>query len=95
MTEPPVCVPTASGAMPAATAAADPDSEWEIQQGLRRLLAGRTVLMVSHRLHTVVEADQIVVLDRGRIVDRGTHQQLVAKGGLYARLWTEAEEAVR
>ena len=78
-----------------ATAAADPDSEWEIQQGLRRLLAGRTVLMVSHRLHTVVEADQIVVLDRGRIVDRGTHQQLVAKGGLYARLWTEAEEAVR
>lgn len=54
-----------------ATAAADPDSEWEVRRGLSRLLAGRTVLVVAHRLHTVADADQIVVLDGGRIVERG------------------------
>ncbi|MEJ4111847.1 ATP-binding cassette domain-containing protein [Corynebacterium kroppenstedtii] len=70
-----------------ATAAADPDSEWAIRQGLSRLLAGRTVLMIAHRLHTVRDADRIIVLDGGRIVEDGTHQQLLEAGNVYTELW--------
>jgi ATP-binding cassette subfamily B protein IrtA len=73
-----------------ATASADPDSEWEIRRGLDELLAGRTVLMIAHRLHTVTGADRILVMDDGRIVEDGTHADLVAAGGRYARLWDAA-----
>ena len=73
-----------------ATASADPDSEWEIRRGLDELLAGRTVLMIAHRLHTVTGADRILVMDDGRIVEDGTHGDLVAAGGRYARLWDAA-----
>ncbi|MDF3320158.1 ATP-binding cassette domain-containing protein [Rhodococcus sp. C3V] len=76
-----------------ATAAADPDSEWEVRQGLSKLLAGRTVLVIAHRLHTVAHADQIVVLDEGHIVERGTCDQLVAQRGLYARMQDQGMEA--
>ena len=69
-----------------ATAAADPDSEWAIRQGLDRLLAGKTVLMIAHRLHTIRHADRIVVLDEGTIVEQGTHAELVERGGMYATL---------
>lgn len=69
-----------------ATAAADPDSEWAIRQGLDRLLAGKTVLMIAHRLHTIRHADRIVVLDEGVIVEQGTHAELVERGGMYATL---------
>lgn len=69
-----------------ATAAADPDSEWAIRQGLDRLLAGKTVLMIAHRLHTIRHADRIVVLDEGAIVEQGTHAELVERGGMYATL---------
>lgn len=78
-----------------ATAAADPDSEWEVRQGLSRLLAGRTVLIVAHRLHTVADADRIVVFDGGQIVEQGTGPELIAAGGRYAAMTAQAQEALR
>ena len=69
-----------------ATAAADPDSEWAIRQTLKQLLAGKTVLMIAHRLHTVRHADEILVLADGEIIERGTHEQLTAAQGKYFAL---------
>lgn len=76
-----------------ATAFADPESEAAIQDALSTLVAGRTLLVIAHRLHTIVHADQICVIDRGRIVERGRHPDLVAQGGLYTRLWVAADRA--
>lgn len=70
-----------------ATAFADPDSEAAIQRALAALTRGRTLLVVAHRLHTITGADQIAVLDGGRLAELGTHPELVAGGGLYARMW--------
>jgi ATP-binding cassette subfamily B protein IrtA len=70
-----------------ATAYADPDSEAAVQDALSRLSSGRTVLVIAHRLATVVGADQILVLDGGRVVDRGRHEDLAARDGTYRRLW--------
>lgn len=69
-----------------ATSALDAESEQLVQEALERLMAGRTVLVIAHRLATVRGADTIIVLDRGAVVERGTHDDLVAAGGLYARL---------
>ena len=72
-----------------ATSALDTVSERLIQAALERLMEGRTTIAIAHRLSTILRADQILVYDRGRIVERGTHAQLLAHGGLYARLYRE------
>ena len=76
-----------------ATAFADPENEALIQQALTRLCTGRTVLMVAHRLSTVVDADCVFVLDQGRLVENGTHGELLEQGGLYARMWQDYRTA--
>ncbi|GAA5039998.1 ATP-binding cassette subfamily B protein [Thermocatellispora tengchongensis] len=76
-----------------ATAYADPHSEARIQQALSAVAAGRTLLVIAHRLATVREADQIVVLDSGRVVEKGRHAELLARGGRYARMWRAQEPA--
>jgi ATP-binding cassette, subfamily B, bacterial len=69
-----------------ATSALDAESETLVQEALSRLMAGRTTLVIAHRLATVLDCDRILVMDQGRIVEQGTHASLVAAGGLYARL---------
>jgi len=79
-----------------ATSALDSHTEKEIQDALERVSKGRTTLVIAHRLSTIVGADEIIVVDHGEIVERGTHMALLAKGGLYASMWNrqrEAEEA--
>jgi ATP-binding cassette subfamily B protein len=71
-----------------ATASLDPENEASIQQAISALIAGKTVLVIAHRLRTIAEADRIVVLDKGRAVQQGTHSQLMAEEGLYKRLYT-------
>jgi ATP-binding cassette subfamily B protein IrtB len=74
-----------------ATAALDPENEHYIQQAINDLVRNKTVVVIAHRLHTVVQADRIVVLDAGRVVDVGTHAQLMERRGLYAALWEEQQ----
>ncbi|MDR0270427.1 ABC transporter ATP-binding protein [Paenibacillus sp.] len=70
-----------------ATASLDPENERDVQLALNRLIEGRTVIMIAHRLKTVVRADQIIVLDQGKVAEHGTHQELLEQGDLYSRLW--------
>ena len=76
-----------------ATAFADPENEALIQKAFAVLTKGRTVIMIAHRLSTVVGADKIIVLDSGHVAEEGTHTQLAAAGGLYARMWADYSQA--
>ena len=71
-----------------ATSALDSHTEKDIQDELDRVAENRTTLVIAHRLSTIVNADEILVLDRGAIIERGTHRELIAHGGLYASMWT-------
>ncbi|GAA4681336.1 ABC transporter ATP-binding protein [Streptomyces chumphonensis] len=77
-----------------ATSWADPESEAAIQDALSRLAVGRTVLVIAHRLSSITGVDQILVLDDGRVVERGRHAELLAAGGRYARLWAARSVAL-
>jgi ATP-binding cassette subfamily B protein len=76
-----------------ATSALDSHTEREIQDALDRVSRNRTTLVIAHRLSTIVGADEIIVLDQGTIVERGTHQNLLANNGLYASMWNRQREA--
>ena len=76
-----------------ATAFADPENEAALVAALSILMRGKTVLMVAHRLSTIRDADQILVFDQGRLAERGSHDELAAQGGVYARLWRNYEKA--
>ena len=78
-----------------ATAFADPENEVLIQKAFAVLTRGRTVIMIAHRLSTVVGADKIIVLEEGRVAEQGTQKVLTAAGGLYARMWADYNRAVQ
>jgi ATP-binding cassette subfamily B protein len=75
-----------------ATSALDTKTEQEIQAALRAIARDRTTLTIAHRLSTVVDADEIIVLERGQIAERGSHWNLLARGGIYAKMWAAQAE---
>ena len=78
-----------------ATAFADPDNESRVQAAFAELSKEKTVIMIAHRLTTVVDADEIFVLKDGKILQNGTHQQLLAEGGLYTEMWSNYQTSVK
>ena len=70
-----------------ATSALDSEAEQAIQEQLNNLMGGKTVIAIAHRLSTIAAMDRLVILDQGRIVEDGTHHELIERGGIYAELW--------
>ncbi|TIN58971.1 MAG: ABC transporter ATP-binding protein, partial [Mesorhizobium sp.] len=70
-----------------ATSALDSEAEAAIQENLYKLMQGKTVIAIAHRLSTIAAMDRLVVMDKGRVIEEGSHEELVARGGLYAQLW--------
>lgn len=78
-----------------ATAFADPENEYQIQKAFEQLTKGKTVLMIAHRLSTIQNADQILVLDHGRVAEQGRHQELLAQNGMYAAMWEDYKRSAQ
>ena len=78
-----------------ATAFADPENEHLIQQALKELTKGKTLLMIAHRLSSITDADNILVIDKGKIAEQGTHAKLLEKQGIYYNMWNEYQQSVR
>jgi ABC-type transport system involved in Fe-S cluster assembly fused permease/ATPase subunit len=76
-----------------ATSALDSFTEHQIQEALKKVSENRTTLVIAHRLSTVIDADEIIVLDRGQVAERGTHQELLTEGGVYASMWNRQRQA--
>ena len=77
-----------------ATASLDPENEIDVQKAINSLIAGRTVIVIAHRLKTIKSADTIIVMEEGRIVEQGSHEELISKNGLYYKLWTIQEKTL-
>ena len=77
-----------------ATAFADPENEYKIQKAFEKLIAGKTVLIIAHRLSTIKNADEIFVINKGEIVEKGSHNELIDKNGVYKKMWLEYEKSV-
>lgn len=78
-----------------ATAFADPENEHLIQQALKELTKGKTVLMIAHRLSSITDADNILVIDKGKVAEQGTHAELIQQQGIYNHMWNEYLQSVR
>lgn len=87
-----VCAGCANGNE--ATASLDPENEVLIQRAIEKLVEGKTVIMIAHRLRTVVDADQIIVLEDGKLAELGTHKELMEKKGLYEKLYHIQQESL-
>ena len=87
-----VCAGCANGNE--ATASLDPENEVLIQRAIAKLVEGKTVIMIAHRLRTVVDSDQIIVLEDGRLAELGTHEELMKKKGLYEKLYHIQQESL-
>jgi ABC-type multidrug transport system fused ATPase/permease subunit len=77
-----------------ATSFADPENEDKIQAALSKLIAGKTVIIVAHRLSSITNADNIVLMENGRVADQGWHEELIARSGLYRKLWDAHTESL-
>ena len=75
-----------------ATSALDTKTEKSIERSLKKLSSSNTTLVIAHRLSTIIDADKIIVLDNGRIIEIGTHQELINKNNLYAEMWVRQQE---
>lgn len=80
--------------MDEATASLDPENEVFVQKAIAKLVENKTVIIIAHRLRTVVDADQILVLDNGKLVEYGTHNELMRKNGLYHKLYHIQQESL-